>query len=204
MPELCSETREDVCPDRERSWLMFMASLPRGRAWQTHDSGIPRDESLLQRFWYAVAGPWTALEEAVCATIDEFFCATATVDLDLWLEEYGLPNDCEPFGEDLCAKVKARGGVSIAYYRGLAEDLGWDTQMRFLKGGDDEFPGVHATLHVTILPTSPNFIEPLDVENWELGDDIHDSVLGEGNGALLVCTLDRVVPAHVAITYAIA
>lgn len=186
------------CPSQDEILENMLALLPRGDAFQSNDATVDQTTSVMQAFWAGVSGPMFTLSNAICATYDEFFSFTADEDLDLWQEEYGLPDDCDPFGGNLVAKVQTQGGTSIEYYEERALALGWDTEMRFLKGDDPEFPGVTSTLHVVIkTATSPAALVPVThFSNWVLGT----SPLGEPSTTSLICALDKIIPAHVAIT----
>ena len=189
------------CPAQDDIYLGLLALLPRGRAWQTHDGSIDRADSVLKSFWYAIAGVVEGVETDICGTFDEFFCATASDDIDLWQEEYGLPDDCDPWGDDVCAKVATLGGTSAAYYMALAEDLGYATEMRWLTGDDAEFPGVHSTLHVVIdTALSAALPSPLTLGIWVLGAPGVEGALGTPDTSRLECALDRIIPAHCQLT----
>lgn len=64
------------------------------------------------------------IESRFCALKKEFFCASASQTLDLWMAEYGLPDACDPF-PSLCAKVAATGGAQCSYFAAIAETAGW-------------------------------------------------------------------------------
>ncbi|MCG6204206.1 hypothetical protein LPW26_06135 [Rhodopseudomonas sp. HC1] len=100
-----------------------MKSLPRGRAWQTHESG-PQPGSILHDYWQSAAEVFAFLTQRLCALRLEFWCATHSETHDLWMEEYGLPDACDPF-PDLCAKVAAIGGTRCEYYAAIAARAGW-------------------------------------------------------------------------------
>lgn len=113
----------DICPTQEQIIPQLLALLPRGRAFNTHD-GPPPTTSIIYQFWNAFAEILAYVNQRICALRSEFFCATASKTLDTWLEEYGLPDGCDPF-PNLCAKVGALGGVTCSYYQGLAAAIGW-------------------------------------------------------------------------------
>ncbi|QDM27008.1 hypothetical protein FNL56_13460 [Tardiphaga sp. vice304] len=133
------------CPTVEEVTAATLALLPRGRAWQTHETGPMRGEepgfsisgfapdafstrsrkpSILWAFWRAVAGVIHFLSQRLCDLRLEFWCATQSETNDLWLQEYGLPDDCDPF-PDLCLKVAAIGGTRCEYYALVAARAGW-------------------------------------------------------------------------------
>jgi uncharacterized protein YmfQ (DUF2313 family) len=94
--------------------------------------------------------------------------------------------------------VQATGGTSLAYYEGIAEALGWAVDMRWLKGDDAVYPGVVATLFISIdISESDSNWTETRFNNWTLGE----SRLGDPDTSLLSCALDRIIPAHCAIAY---
>jgi uncharacterized protein YmfQ (DUF2313 family) len=113
----------DICPTQDEIVPQLLALLPRGRAFGTH-AGLPPAGSTIHDFWNAVANVWFWINTRICALKLEFFCATANETLDLWLQEYGLPDGCDPF-PGLCAKVAGFGGVTCDYYVALAAAIGW-------------------------------------------------------------------------------
>lgn len=175
----------------------MLALMPRGDAHQSNDGTLDSSTSVMHAFWDGVSGPMFTLAQEIVNSYDEFFSFSANEDLDWWEEEYGLPDDCDPFANNLVAKVQTQGGTSIAYYEERAAALGWDTDMRFLKGDDVEFTGVTSTLHIVIhTATSSAAFVVTHFSNWVLGI----SPLGAPNTTFLTCALDKIIPAHVAIT----
>lgn len=133
------------CPSRSELIDVAMAALPRGRAWQTNEGGPDRgagggfqkgafqndafsieyrEASVLYQYWSAVAEFLTFAAQRFCALRLEFWCATKRETTDLWMEEYGLPDACDPF-PDLCTKVAAIGGTRCEYYAEIAARAGW-------------------------------------------------------------------------------
>lgn len=191
-------TGDDFCPSRGECFGMLMGLLPPGRAWQRHDGAIERRQSVLKSILWAIAGPWYSLEKAICDARDELHCATADVDLDLWYEDFGLPDDCDPLDGDLCAKAAAAGGTSIAYYEEIAARFGFVTAMRFLKGDDATYPGVWATLHVVIDEAASPAVSGITL----IGNIVVGVFrFGVPETAELACKLERMLPAHMNITY---
>lgn len=111
------------CPTKDDLAQVAVNLLPRGRAWQTHESG-PQPGSILRAYWDSVAETFAFLTQRLCALRLEFWCATHSETHDLWMEEYGLPDLCDPFG-DLCTKVAAIGGTRCEYYAAIAARAGW-------------------------------------------------------------------------------
>lgn len=113
----------DICPTQAEIIPQLLALLPRGRAWLTHE-GAPQPGTTIWKYWNALAAVWAFVNQRICDLRKEFFCATASETLDLWNEEYGLPDGCDPF-PNLCVKVAALGGCTCAYYAAIAATLGW-------------------------------------------------------------------------------
>jgi hypothetical protein len=113
----------DICPTQEEIIPQLLALLPRGRAWSTHD-GLPQPETTIWKYWNVLAAVWAVVNKRICDIRKEFFCITADETLDLWDQEYGLPDGCDPF-PNLCVKVAALGGATCAFYAGIAASLGW-------------------------------------------------------------------------------
>lgn len=169
---------------------------PTGPAWQSEDAAIPREISVMKQFWYGVSLALYDVHSAIIAAHDEFFCRSITDDFDLWWEEYGLPDQCDPFANNLCAKVQTQGGTSIAYYEERAADLGWATEMKWLQDDDPLYPGIRATLLVIVdSANSETSFNVGHVGTWVLGVQ----PLGAPPTGELTCALDRLIPAHNAI-----
>ncbi|WP_022722937.1 hypothetical protein [Rhodopseudomonas sp. B29] len=133
------------CPTRDEVLSSVLGLLPRGRAWQSDEGGPvkgfsgafspaafdndafatrSRKGSVLWNFWSAIAEVLTFTNRRLCDLRLEFWCATQTETRDLWMAEYGLPDDCDPF-PDLCTKVAAIGGTRCEYYAQIAARAGW-------------------------------------------------------------------------------
>jgi len=184
-------------PTQDEIADMLLTLLPPGRAFQRFGSFVPREASTLKQLIHAIAGVWHDLEVALGKVIDEYSPSTATTTLDQWFEDYALPDECDPFAANLPAKVAARGGVSPADYQELAAQLGWITTMRWLTGYDPVYPGVRSTLYVGISTASPA------VSTWPFAQvgiaQVGVARLGTPDTTLLICALDRLIPAHTAI-----
>jgi hypothetical protein len=141
----CSTNRPGPfeCPTLEQSIQATAALLPRGRAWPANSAGmvqnflgwlgalvgIPAPSDYppgygQMGFVAAIGAVRNYLETQLCALRLEFWCATETLTNDLWMAEYGLPDDCDPFPV-LCAKVAALGGRRCELYQELCEANGW-------------------------------------------------------------------------------
>ncbi len=145
---VCEDTRPAPlrCPTPGEVLASTMALLPRGRAWQSTEGGPKpgvvqafdspafddeafqtktRPPSVLLQFWQAVAQVFSFVNARLCDLRLEFWCATHKETHDLWMLEYGLPDECDPF-PDLCTKVAAIGGTRCEYYAFIAARAGWD------------------------------------------------------------------------------
>jgi uncharacterized protein YmfQ (DUF2313 family) len=94
--------------------------LPRGRAWPDDDS------SVLQKFWRAFSGTVKAFEDRICDFAGELFCSSANESLPTWMEQYGLPDECDPNGDNLCARVAMQGGSTCEYFTDVAHLMGYE------------------------------------------------------------------------------
>ncbi|TNY10624.1 hypothetical protein EW662_21980, partial [Escherichia coli] len=63
--------------------------------------------------------------QRLCKYVDEFFCKTVNESLDQWIAEYGLDDECDPYGHSLCIKVAAQGGATCDYFVQMAQLSGW-------------------------------------------------------------------------------
>lgn len=111
------------CPTKDDLIPQALALLPRGRAWGTHEGG-PGPETTLYKYWSAVCDVFAFACRRLCALRLEFWCATQSETRDLWMAEYGLPDECDPY-PDLCAKVAAQGGARCEHLVSVAARAGW-------------------------------------------------------------------------------
>jgi hypothetical protein len=209
--------------------------LPRGNAWQSNDPAgqaftatmaqpgfaqpglfqtLDRPLTVMHAFWSAVADFFFQLTQLLCALRLEFWCATQSQTRDLWLEEYGLPDACDPF-PDLCAKVSALGGTDCVYYREVAARAGWLINCEPLfsaicfqfgsfqlgnvgLGGE----GGAATIRIIVdLDNSPAFQGQNETRPQLGAFQLGNTLNCEPDFSPLVCLLDRIVHAHVAVVY---
>jgi uncharacterized protein YmfQ (DUF2313 family) len=189
---------------QDESYDLLMALHPQGRAWQTHDRNASVEVSILRQFWMGVASVWASLETITTNMLLEFFCSTATTDLDLWAADYGLPDECDPFSEFICDKVTSGAGQDLAFYTGLAENIGFSATFSWLKGGLVEggeliYDGVYSTLRAVVDSSESEVsFEVITLGTWALG---LDEPLGTPPLTQLECVLARIVPAHIALAY---
>ena len=187
----------DPCPSSADILPRLLALLPRGRAWGTHDGG-PWPGSVLHGFWAAFADLLAYANTRICALRAEFFCATQSETNDRWMADYGLPDMCDPFA-DLCVKVAAAVGGSrrFEYLVALAALAGWTISIART--------GACAITITVHTGSSTSYVAGAGVApragrmraGWRPGCP-NESV------APVVCILDRLLPAHCAITYASA
>lgn len=114
------------CPTLSEIHEALLALLPRGRAWQSNEGG-PRPDSVLSRFFLAMAEAFKFASDRLCDLRLEFWCATHRETHAEWMREYGLPDACDPF-PDLCAKVAALGGARCEYFAAVAARAGWSIE----------------------------------------------------------------------------
>jgi uncharacterized protein YmfQ (DUF2313 family) len=186
-------------PTRDECADMLLSLMPPGRASQRFGAYVIRNNSQLKRLLYALSGAWYDLEVSMGQLINEYSPATATQNLDLWKEDYGLPNACDPFGDNLVTKVGTTGGSSIQYYTDLATALGWHVDMRWLTGYDPVYPGIRSTLYIGIHSDSPTVagFPTATVED----SAVEDAIVGDPDLTLFLCVMDELLPAHAAIIH---
>ena len=182
----------DICPTADELIPQYLMLLPRGRAWG--EGGAARTPGgIIYGFLYFCAVLMAAYHAAICALIPEFFCFSATTTADYWLEEYGLPDPCDPF-PDPCSKIIASGGPTCANLIALAALTGVTI---------DCAPGptpssVLITVHgVGPPPTTGHAVVTRVAGCYQAGQtiDCSESV------SAVDCLLQRVVHAHVTIVY---
>lgn len=222
------------CPTKDDTLAVLLALLPRGRAWQNHEGGPEpyhdaafdkktfdpevfdtesRKGSTLYRFWEAAAHVLTFANERLCALALEMFCATQTETRDQWMQEYGLPDPCDPF-PDLCDKVAALGGSRCEYFAEVAARAGWGIDCidgaivcglragRGRAGCDRAGSARSLTLKIVVyVSDSPAFTgrmqTPPRAGRLRAGRPLACAPRLDG----LRCIIDRIAPAHVAVSY---
>jgi hypothetical protein len=175
---------------------------------------LGRPLTLMHAFWAAVADFFYQLTQLLCALRLEFWCATQTKSRELWLAEYGLPDACDPF-PDLCAKVGALGGTDCVYYGETAARAGWSIvceplfsaicfQLGTFQLGNEGLGGEGgaATILIVVdLASSPAFQGVLQTQPLLGAFQLGNTLNCEPDFSPLVCLLDRIVHAHVAVIY---
>src|SRR4029453_14725658 len=111
------------CGITEDEWTRMLLDLPpRGPVW-------PREpDTVLERFWSAVAIEPTRIQARDCALLAESYPCGAVELLPDWEAAVGLPNACTELVEWtvaerqalVCAWLAMSGGQSAAYYVWLA------------------------------------------------------------------------------------
>ncbi|CAM5764354.1 hypothetical protein [Bosea minatitlanensis] len=197
-----------ICPSPEEMTGQALALLPRGRAWSTHEVG-PRPGTVLFGFWRSVGEIFAFLTGRLCALHPEFFCDSHVETRDLWLAEYGLPDECDPFG-DPCAKIRAQGGARCEDIAELAAAAGWS--IRCIEDVCASLPGAGSAgcfmpgsatagrLIVEVdLDASPAWTGTLQTQP-QAGAILAGVPLSCGpDFSRLTCLLDRVLHAHLAL-----
>lgn len=198
MPEITDEKPSEVefCPSHDDLFLAFMDLLPRGPAWQNSDYNSIERDSLIKQFMSGLALSWKNLEDWMCASLDEWFCFSSTVNKDLWGLDYGVPDECDLYNVDVCAKAKAQHPTSAEAMITLLLENGYAAESRWLTGHDLEFPGVWSTFVVNIDPLNSPAYLTTTVLPFPLGEGYQ---LGAPTTEQLLCLLERYAPAHTAV-----
>lgn len=185
----------DPCPGIDDIHFALLATLPRGRAWRTRH-GQPEAGTVLWKFWRAVASVFAVLEARLCALREEFFCDTTSETYEAWLFDYGLPDVCDVY-PDLCTKVAAAGGQTVAYFVALALRAGWVITIARTAA---------AEITITInRSASPAYVAPSPTatvsraNRFRAGQKLSCAGL---NTLPVSCLLARVLPAHLHVIYA--
>lgn len=175
---------------------------------------LDRPLTVMHAFWSATADFFYQLTALLCALRLEFFCATQSQTRDLWLAEYGLPDACDP-NPDICAKAAATGGTRCEYFAEVALRAGWSIDCRnfsstlcamfgayrFAEIGLGGVGGV-ATIEITVhLNDSPAFQRGTQAQPFFGAMQFGNTLNCAADISSLVCLLDRIVPAHVAVIY---
>ncbi|GJE54588.1 hypothetical protein [Methylobacterium thuringiense] len=212
MSDCLSTLDPEYCPDLDDCHAELRALLPRGKAWEA----AYNPAAILWGFWRAVAHPIQFAHQRICDIRRQFWCQSVDELYDEWLVEYGLPDACDPF-PDLCAKVAALGGTQCEYYEAVAARAGWRIEcsneitdcgglmdlMRMdcaVTGGEV----YHSRLTFRVyLNDSPAYVASA---NGPLVMDCNvlNAVFGcDPDIGPLQCLLERIVPAHVELIYAL-
>lgn len=182
----------DICPTAAELVQQYLMLIPRGRAWG--EGGKARlPGGIIYRFLYFCALLMAAYHAAICALIPEMFCFSADVTADWWLEEYGLPDPCDPFPNP-CAKIAASGGPTCANLVAIAALTGLNISC----GPGPQPSSVLITVHLPSAPISDGHAQGSRwVGIYQAGEYID---CGPATYAF-DCLLQRIVHAHVTIFY---
>ncbi len=90
--------------------------MPPGPAWD----GAAVEGTVQNSYWRAYANVLSYTYQRLCKYVDEFFCKTVNESLDQWIAEYGLDDECDPYGHNLLQVEVARwsGCVEVARWSG--------------------------------------------------------------------------------------
>lgn len=219
------------CPTLFESFVATCALWPRGRAWPVADGdtpfrfwdwignvvGIPArwPTGFVQAgYSAAIAVVRNFIETRLCALRLEFWCATESETHAQWMIEYGLPDACDPF-PDLCTKVAAIGGTRCEYYAAVAARAGWTigcstffndcgATLGCAEMGCAEVGGQAGSAYLVIdvyLDESPAYVAAVESPPYVGNFQIGFSLACEPDISPLRCVLDRVVHAHLMISY---
>lgn len=187
------------CPDKDALIAQLPLLLPPGRAYQTSDQTRP-GYSKIGQFFTALAEEVYRMDQEVCSAFQEFFCHAAVDSIDTWNDEYGLPDRCDPFADDLCGKVATVGeeGGDSDFLLAIAARLGWVVRLRWLFGDHPDYPGIRSSLLVEIDQENSAAAVITNFENWELPESpLGDTVASDVEP--VTCAYERVLPAHVGL-----
>lgn len=205
--------REDKCPIKPEIHAQLLALLPRGRAWQSEHDLLPDSDSVLARYWSAFAAVLEFVNQRICAALDEFTCATMSETQGAWERDYGIPDDCGLWS-NVCDKVAAIGSTRCEYFAEVAARSGWEIECRNLRADGPRADCATADCARLVEPT-PAVLDILVKRDespawagavWPIADCARaDCVrLCEPDPDPLRCVLERIVPAHLDITYEVA
>ena len=183
----------DICPTADQLVRQYQMLLPRGRAWA--EGGADRlPGGIIYGFLYFCAIVMAAYHAAICALLPEFWCFSASVTAAYWLEEYGLPDPCDPYPNP-CSKIIAAGGPTCANLVALAALTGLNIACA---------PGPEpASVLITVLiPGPPVSDGHAQGARWAGIYQAGQAIDCGPNTGPLDCLLQRVVHAHVTIFYA--
>lgn len=130
-----------AAPEAGRLLPGFLALLPRGPAWHTDETARPVGESVLHRFWRAVAGLFAPFYARAWAVLLASGPSTVEADgITDWEEEFGLPGNCLtlPDSDDerrlaVRMRMSLTGRADIPYFECLAESIGVPVRIRELR-----------------------------------------------------------------------
>jgi hypothetical protein len=89
--------------------------------------------------------------------------------MDIWGADYGVPDDCDLFNQDICSKVLVGHQPTSEYLMTMLQSSGFIGTGRWLTGNDIEFPGVRSTFRLTIDPINSPALNLLPYIPFKLG-----------------------------------
>lgn len=185
----------DFCPTADDLIGQYLMLLPRGRAWG--EGGVGRlPGGIIRGFMYFCAIVLAAYHAAICRLLPEFWCFSATQTAAYWLEEYGLPDPCDPF-PDPCSKIIATGGPTCANLVALAAVAG----LEITCGPGPEPASILITANLPAPPDNGKAHHGLRLAGCYLAAqeiDCADAL------PAFACVIERIVHAHVKVFYAYA
>jgi uncharacterized protein YmfQ (DUF2313 family) len=205
--------RADKCPTKPEIHAQLLANLPRGRAWQSEQDLTPESDSDLARYWSAFASVLEYVNTRICDALAEFSCGTMSETRDLWEADYGIPDDCGLWTE-VCDKVAAIGGTRCEYFAEIAARAGWTIECRNLRAEGPRLDCMTMDC-AQFVETSPALLDILVLLDespawsgvaWPIADcgQMDCMRFCEPDPDPLRCVLERIVPAHLDITYEVA
>ena len=203
MYEICAKNQDDFTQE-------LMELLPEGDIWPEYGEGS--DQEL---YWNGMAWLFDQASNYDCRLLDETNPYLASLYIENWEADYGLPDSCLDAAEltitqrrnSLIAKLRSEGGNTVADYLALINGLGYDAQIieyrPFVCGhsecGDDHMLGgddVRFWWHVELLSEQ--------VFNFEAGENELNDRLGDWSfGDELPCILNREKPAFTLVTFGV-
>lgn len=202
-PLTYSETKDsDWCPSVDECHDMFLSLQPRGEAFQTSDwGGTPTAGSVLKSFWLAIATIWQEWEQAICDSLLEWSCSTASEDLDLWRGDYFGDDECDPF-VDLCSKVRRLGILDFFELNQLAAVAGWDATFQYVRGNAQLYVRLRLATSAAVLAISrlgQSFVLGGGPGGSTLGVTLVGGTPTADAFERFSCFVDRLAPAHIAV-----
>lgn len=180
----------------------LVALLPQGTAW-------PRDlTSKLAGFLGSFAGGLTRAHNRALDLIEEADPQTTVELLTEWERVCGLPDDCtvsfvgtlQERRDAVVAKLRQRGGQSVAYFIGAAESLGYEitiTEFRaYTCDSPIDTPVYDETWHHAWRVNAPE----TTIREFNSDSACTDPLASWGND-VLECVLSRLKPAHTHIIF---
>jgi uncharacterized protein YmfQ (DUF2313 family) len=163
------------CPADKDMWARVVCDLlPRGFAWDAADE----PGTLMHGRVMVIADMMATFHAQACALVNEFRCDTASVTLDSWFADYGLPDNCGI--AELCPKVTTIGDGSCASLQEIAASIGkvriatTDPVLATLTPGTDAYEAELATHGPNYgIDLCCNWLPPEMQcgECWEMGID---------------------------------